>query len=142
MTMQGRQPWSRVRRSDAPQDLLALDRDTSAVPTARAWLAEFLRDHDIHGAICDDATLIASEMVTNALRHGTGGVVIRVALTPGREIRLAVTDSGDGMPQVQPKDPSRVGGLGLRIVEEIADDWGVSKFPGGTTVWAVLGLDR
>jgi anti-sigma regulatory factor (Ser/Thr protein kinase) len=142
MTAEGRQPWSRVRRSDAPQDLLTLDRDTSAVPTARAWLADFLGEHHIESRICDDATLIASEMVTNALRHGTGGVVIRVTITPGREIRLAVIDSGDGMPQVQPKDPSRIGGLGLRIVEEIADDWGVSKFPGGTTVWAVLGLDR
>jgi anti-sigma regulatory factor (Ser/Thr protein kinase) len=142
MNAQDHRSWTRIRWSEAPQDLLILERDTSAVPTARAWLAEFLSEHRVQGSVCDDATLIASELVTNALLHGTGGVVMRVTITPERELRLAVIDSGDGIPQVQPTDTSRVGGLGLRIVEEIADEWGVSKFPGGTTVWAVLALDH
>lgn len=140
--MADRPPWSRVRGTDVPQDLHMVERHTSAVPAARAWLREFLLTHDVGGAVVDDAILIASELVTNALRHGVGGVVLRVAIPSEREIQLAVIDAGDGTPSVQPADPSRVGGLGLRIVEELAMDWGVSKFPGGTTVWATLELNR
>ena len=51
---------------------------------------------------------------------------------------LSVTDSGDELPVVQPPDPMRVGGLGLRIVDRIAATWGVSPFPGGKTVWATI----
>ena len=32
----------------------------------------------------------------------------------------------------------RIGGVGLRIVEEVAASWGVAPFPGGKTVWVVI----
>jgi hypothetical protein len=55
-------------------------------------------------------------------------------------VHLSVTDSGDDLPEVLPLNPSRIGGLGLIVVERIATDWGVSPFPGGKTVWAALSL--
>ena len=53
-------------------------------------------------------------------------------------MQLSVTDSGDGRPTMQPIDPERIGGLGLRIVAELTAAWGVAAFPGGKTVWATL----
>jgi hypothetical protein len=41
---------------------------------------------------------------------------------------------------VLPLDPTRIGGLGLVVVDRIASDWGVAPFPGGKTVWAALSL--
>ena len=49
-----------------------------------------------------------------------------------------MTDSGDELPAMQPADPIRIGGLGLRIVDQLAADWGVAPFPGGKTVWATV----
>ena len=37
-----------------------------------------------------------------------------------------------------PVDPERIGGLGLRIVDQLASAWGVAPFPGGKTVWATI----
>ena len=39
---------------------------------------------------------------------------------------------------MQPVDPERIGGLGLRIVDQLAIAWGVAPFPGGKTVWATV----
>ena len=85
----------------------------------------------------DDAALVVSELVTNALRHGAGTVVLRASFVDGR-LNIAVTDSGDALPRQLPIDAERIGGLGLHIVERVSGEWGVSPFPGGKTVWAVL----
>jgi anti-sigma regulatory factor (Ser/Thr protein kinase) len=78
-----------------------------------------------------------SELVTNALRHGTGAVVLRASFVD-RRLSIAVTDSGDALPHQLPIDAERIGGLGLHIAQRVSGEWGVSPFPGGKTVWAVL----
>jgi hypothetical protein len=35
-------------------------------------------------------------------------------------------------------DPERVGGLGLVVVDAVSREWGVARFPGGKTVWALV----
>ena len=80
-----------------------------------------------------------SELTTNALRHGLGEVVVRAAVDDDGAVHLSVTDSGDELPAMQPADPDRIGGLGLRIVDQLCAAWGVASFPGGKTVWATVG---
>jgi anti-sigma regulatory factor (Ser/Thr protein kinase) len=104
---------------------------------ARRWLGSFLHDHGVEVETVMDATLVVSELVTNALRHGDGEGVLRASVEPG-EIQLSVTDSGDAEPRILPPDRARIGGLGLVVVDRLAADWGVAAFPGGKTVWAVL----
>jgi len=114
-----------------------LPRDRRAATDARDWLAGYL-DGWTDGPQADDALLVVSELATNAVQHGVGDVVVRAEIDAERAIQLSVTDASDRLPALQAVDPRRVGGLGLRIVDQVASDWGVSPFPGGKTVWATI----
>jgi anti-sigma regulatory factor (Ser/Thr protein kinase) len=79
----------------------------------------------------DDATLMVSELVTNALQHGVGTISLRIDLEPVG-LRIEVSDEGEVALSPTPT-PGAHGGWGLRIVEELADEWGVRD--GSTRVW-------
>jgi anti-sigma regulatory factor (Ser/Thr protein kinase) len=134
-----------VRADDVQlSDMAVFSREIDTVRSAREWMLRFLRRHGQPTALCNDAELIVSELVTNALRHGLGDVVTRGSLAEAGCLQLSVTDSGPELPRLQPLDPDRIGGVGLRIVDELASSWGVAPFPGGKTVWATIeiGPDR
>jgi hypothetical protein len=58
-------------------------------------------------------------------------------------LRIAVTDPGSRLrPCVLPPDPETRGGLGLVLVDELCETWGVSDDPGPTCVWCELLLDH
>jgi anti-sigma regulatory factor (Ser/Thr protein kinase) len=118
---------------------VVFDRQATSVGEARSWIDAFLTERAIENPLRDDAQLIVSELVTNALVHGDGTLVLRASIT-ATAVQISVTDSGDELPEVLPFDPSRIGGLGLIVVERIASEWGVAPFPGGKTVWAALSL--
>ena len=122
-------------RFDHVMTLLPRDRRTPV--DARDWLRAFL-DGVVAPQESADAALVLSELVTNALHHGLGEVVVRASVDGNVAIQLAVTDSGDELPALQPADPTRVGGLGLRVVDQLSSAWGVAPFPGGKTVWATI----
>lgn len=128
-----------VRAEDGDdQDMAVFARDIDTVGAARRWLAAFLRRRQLPEAQRQDAELVISELVTNALRHGLGDVVVRTSLADGDLLQVSVTDSGPELPALQPVDVGRIGGVGLRIVDRLASEWGVAPFPGGKTVWAVI----
>ncbi|WP_406184116.1 ATP-binding protein [Streptomyces sp. NBC_01006] len=84
----------------------------------------------------DDMLLCVSELATNALLHGAPpgrGYLLRL-LRLEHLVRVEVHDSGDGAPIPQPQDRDG-GGLGLLIVEAVADLWGVSERRPGKVVW-------
>jgi len=117
--------------------MATFDRRVETARDARSWLASFLRAGDVASPVIEDAVLVVSELVTNALRHGEGAAVVRASIRDD-VIRISVTDSGDELPEQKRIDIGRVGGLGLHVVERVAADWGVAAFPGGKTVWAVI----
>jgi anti-sigma regulatory factor (Ser/Thr protein kinase) len=82
----------------------------------------------------EDVVLVVSELVTNAVRHGSSdGIDLKVAKRGGR-IRVEVTDHGSGFSV----DDPRGDGLGLNIVERLADSWGMKTGKDKFTVWAEL----
>jgi anti-sigma regulatory factor (Ser/Thr protein kinase) len=85
--------------------------------------------------------VMVSELATNAIVHADTAYTVRVARA-GTEVRLEVSDAGGGQPTVASPTPNEPTGRGLRIVEAMAEKWGVRRGPSGTTtVWCTLILD-
>ena len=80
--------------------------------------------------------LAASELVTNAIIHGEGGVDVTVLRLADR-LRLEVVDEGFGALPIQIRDTTATspGGWGLRLVEDLSEAWGADRRPGHTLVW-------
>jgi anti-sigma regulatory factor (Ser/Thr protein kinase) len=89
----------------------------------------------------DAARLVASELVTNALRHAPGPCRLELTLVDGG-VRIAVSDTGEGFPTFLPRDPLRVGQHGLEIVTRLCDEVITKPHAGGKTVYALLPLRR
>jgi anti-sigma regulatory factor (Ser/Thr protein kinase) len=79
----------------------------------------------------DDAALMVSELVTNALQHGVGVISLRIDIEPAG-LSIEVSDEGQAAVSQVPS-PGAHGGWGLGIVEELAHEWGVRA--GSTKVW-------
>ncbi len=80
-------------------------------------------------ALIDDAEMVVTELVANAVRHAGGAR--RLELTLSRwYLHVAVRD---GSPS-----PPAPGGRGLTLVEALAAGWGSTPTPGGKVVWATL----
>jgi anti-sigma regulatory factor (Ser/Thr protein kinase) len=105
---------------------------------ARQVLRERIGEQLVDGKI-DDLMTIMTELVNNAVIHGSGRTIdVRITLDGDSSVGGKVEDQGDG-PQVirELPEPVRDGGLGLRIVDALADRWGF--YPGTNTVWFEIG---
>jgi anti-sigma regulatory factor (Ser/Thr protein kinase) len=136
-----RRPTDPVRTDDSSDMAMAvLARETRSASVARSWLRGFLDEAGMPEPVQADAALVISELVTNALRHGLGEIVARATIGGDGHVDVAVTDSGAEQPVLQAVDPERVGGVGLHVVAQVSDEWGVAQFPGGKTVWARIAI--
>lgn len=117
---------------------LALPRHPAAAAQARRFVGALLRKEGLPEEAMENAALVSSELVTNAYRHGEGEIELRVARLEDR-LRIEVIDAGrDQAPAVREQVPDEAGGWGLRIVDQLALQWGV--FEGTTHVWADIAL--
>jgi len=111
-----------------------LPRRTEAVATARAVVGELAA---WLGPRSEDAKLLVSELVTNALKYGDGNIQLTIS---GHDAaaRFVVCDEGEATgPQLRAR-PDRDGGWGLHLVDRVADRWGV--VPRTSHVWFELQL--
>ena len=102
------------------------------------------RVHDGHWSL-EDGLLVASELVTNAVRHSGCGDEhsLRVDITRrAGNLLIAVHDPGLSEKTAEPvsADRSEPGGWGLQIIERLSARWG-SERPDGYRVWAELAAD-
>ena len=105
----------------------------------RAQLAEDLDTERHH-----DVELIVSELVTNAVQHGSApGDEIELALEPrGRTVYVGVTDRcrNRRSPALFAASNDRESGRGLLAIERLADGWGDEIIDGKRRVWATVSL--
>jgi len=113
----------------------------SAPAAARRWLDEHLAHFGLPKRIGEDARLVLSELVTNAIRHGRPEIDVTLSMRPDR-LRIAVRDGGEGLPVLNAAatDALRAGGRGLMIVAATTVDWGVLADGAGKTVWAEIAV--
>lgn len=107
-----------------------------SVPAARKFATAALAGGP--GDALDSVALMVSELASNCIRHTDSGFEMSVAVT-GDEIRVEVTDRGEGRPKVRHPAPTDPSGRGLQIVDMLATNWGVEVLAGaGKTVWFSL----
>jgi anti-sigma regulatory factor (Ser/Thr protein kinase) len=101
---------------------------TGSIGDARDFIRAVLRDVAVDGTTIDDVTLAASELVTNAVAHGSGGpITVRIETAPD-EVVCVVRSTGGPVPDpAMWKAPgaSAPSGRGLVIVRALADTVGV-----------------
>jgi anti-sigma regulatory factor (Ser/Thr protein kinase) len=115
--------------------------DEHAPSAARRFAEHTLQGWGHDGSVIDDARLLISELVTNAVIHTRGPFSVSICSRPPK-LRVAVHDCSTELPTADWRPPNPpTGGRGLRIVAALADDWGVASTPPGKTVWAVLSAD-
>ena len=88
----------------------------------------------------DDAMLVLSELVSNAIKHAaplpSGEIAVRWEVRDDL-LHIEITDGGAGTrPRASVASPSALGGRGLDIVRTVSVDWGVTEGDGSVTVWA------
>jgi serine/threonine-protein kinase RsbW len=109
--------------------------DPAAPAAARAALTRWLSGH-VPVEVLEDARLLASELITNSLRHpelpDDAALRLAVQLREGA-LRIEVRDPGS-TGRIAPREPDREGGYGLQLIDKIATRWGVNR-TGGTHVW-------
>ena len=93
----------------------------------------------------DAATLLTSELVTNAILHTMSGadqgtVTVVVVDVPDGVLVEVIDDGSDGTPVVK-RNVLTTNGHGLLLVQQLAAQWGYLRDPAGTTVWFHLSCD-
>jgi CheY-like chemotaxis protein len=129
-----------IERSGTPTGEVSLElmQDLSSVSKARVFVADTLEAHGLPQVV-DDALVVVSELVTNAVTHAGSGCVVRVGIDRSA-VRIAVEDSGRGTPDPKPFSGDQPHGRGLHIVGALARAWGVTEITGGKMVWAEMSL--
>jgi anti-sigma regulatory factor (Ser/Thr protein kinase) len=126
---------------------LALTGGPEAVSLARAAVRARL-EPELPPDRLGDVMLMTSELVTNAIRHGgASGPDDRVrlrALRRGRRARIEVRDDGPGFAANPPSPPRprTEGGMGLELVDRLADTWGTDRRGSTTLVWFEVEPER
>jgi anti-sigma regulatory factor (Ser/Thr protein kinase) len=103
-----------------------LPRSTSAAHGARHIVKQRFGEL-LAEQMLDDALLVVSELVTNAVLHGTGDIELRLAFD-GQRLTGEVTDEGILFTgRARELDRHEAGGRGLDLVGSIADTWGLRE---------------
>jgi anti-sigma regulatory factor (Ser/Thr protein kinase) len=135
--------------ADQPAAALALGAGLASVGISRSFTRITLRRWGLAG-LCDQAELVVSELVTNAIRHGLVSarrtieeypVGLRL-LAQDPFVTCMVTDPGGQMPIHDVADPVAESGRGLQVVASCCLRWGWQPLQdGGKVVWALLEQD-
>ncbi|MFF4650382.1 SpoIIE family protein phosphatase [Streptomyces sp. NPDC001380] len=119
-------PAERVAEWDVPSD-------PAAVAGVRAAVSRQLAAWDLDEAAFT-TELILSELITNAIRHATGP--IRVRLLRDRALVCEVSDTSSTSPHLRYAADTDEGGRGLFLVARFAERWGTRYTPDGKVIWA------
>ncbi|GAB2868294.1 ATP-binding protein [Actinocorallia aurea] len=133
------------RMEEVPtMSIVHLPHSAAGVSAVRRRLGRELLEWGVSDEVADDAAVIASELMSNALRHARPlpgpepqikvswariGDIVELSVSDGG----AITEPRKGQPAL-----SSLGGRGLGIVETLSQAWGVRRDDHGSTVWAHL----
>ncbi|MEU1340969.1 SpoIIE family protein phosphatase [Streptomyces sp. NPDC005827] len=112
--------------------------DPSAVAGARKLVTDQLDVWDLQ-ELSFAAELVVSELVTNAIRHASPP--IRLRLLRDRQLICEVSDTSNTAPHLRRARTYDEGGRGILLVAQLSRSWGTRQTGTGKTIWAALGLE-
>ena len=123
-----------------PVSGVTVPHERTGVRLARHAFADELEAAGVRPADRDDAMLVLSELVSNAVKHAaplpSGDIRVRWEVLD-QVLHIEITDGGAGTrPHASVAALSAMGGRGLDIVRTVSTQWGVTEGEGSVTVWA------
>lgn len=119
--------------------------EPSSVAVVRRELVADLRDNGVDPDSVDDVTLIASELVGNAVRHADhaadGDLDIAWTISP-TDVVVSVADASPTEPELRAPTEDDPAGRGLAIIDALTSSWGVEPLRDGKRVWARVPIGR
>ena len=110
---------------------LGLPPEPASARLARRFISDFCNAADLGEDLCGTASLLTSELVTNAVRYG-GSHALLEARMPGGFLRVAVQDANPDLPALGASpELTAEGGRGILLVSTLADRWGVEPTADG-----------
>jgi anti-sigma regulatory factor (Ser/Thr protein kinase) len=103
---------------------------------------EAFAEWDFGSDEAQDAALIATELVTNAIIHARPTAITLTIARRGQSVELRVTDDGHGKVELRPVNPSSVTGRGLHFLDELSAHWTVEPAATGPGKTVVARLPR
>ncbi|HLH84506.1 MAG TPA: ATP-binding protein [Trebonia sp.] len=89
--------------------------------------------------LIEDAELVASELVTNAVQNAVGDYVAVRLKSPGSSVCIRMWDDNPGSPMMGIPEPEDEKGRGLMITDALAEHWGCYRVTSrGKVVWALV----
>jgi anti-sigma regulatory factor (Ser/Thr protein kinase) len=114
----------------------SLPPEPTSAQACRRFLLSTLEDWGAD-AFADDAVLLLSELVTNAVLHAGTEIGIEIQLD-GDVLRVSVRDGDPRLPTVRHYSLLSGTGRGLALVAQTATSWDVEALPTGKRVWFEL----
>jgi anti-sigma regulatory factor (Ser/Thr protein kinase) len=128
------------RQRSAILDSVTIPGRAQAVSGARSFVTRTLAATGKAADVDSDAaTLLTSELVTNAIQHtasgAPGGTVTIAVIDVARGVLIEVIDDGSASVPIVKGDLFAPDGHGLYLVKQLAAQWGYLRDQAGTTVW-------
>ncbi|MFI1835684.1 ATP-binding protein [Streptomyces olivaceoviridis] len=131
----------RVSPGQYPRQSATLASEAASVPLARQIVREACAEWGTDQDAAETGTLLISEIVTNAVRHGHSHSLRVIAEQPRPDrLRVAVVDKSRRVPELHIVGPDAIGGRGLLLVDALSDRWGTDLLPWGKRVWAEIAI--
>ncbi len=116
---------------------LRLPAEPIAPALARAGMRTLAKE--LPASVVDDVSLLTTEVVSNAVRHGSSAPTqdIEIAVEVDDRIHVEVRDTGGGFEAAVPAPDAmgRTAGWGLFLLDTLASAWGTEHDAGRTMVW-------
>lgn len=119
--------------------VLAVNHDPAIAAVVRRSIADDLASRAVAPDRINDVILVASELVSNAVTHGAGGMDEELDITWDIQpdvVLIKVVDPSPALPRRRSTNETDTRGRGLSIVAALALDWGVRRTDAGKQVWA------
>jgi anti-sigma regulatory factor (Ser/Thr protein kinase) len=110
----------------------------ASIRKARQFVRSACREWKIDADTCDDACLVANELVANVVDHASTPCVLTITLDDGG-LRISVEDAdAESLPRLRPLDVTARRGRGLQMIAALSTACGVRVRAAGKAVWAQL----